>query len=120
MPNNLTSEQLKVLQKATEDCPVLQNLKDSIKITVKWKTLRKNAQTFLKFVPPTVFRETPQVSFFDVSVKESNGSDVVIHHGSAISPPNDECFEQYYVHYHQIDHNLVVDGSRTFTLLNPK
>ena len=45
---------------------------------------------------------------------------MVIHHGSAFSPPNDEDFEQYYVHHHQIDHNLVLDGIRTFTLLNPE
>ena len=45
---------------------------------------------------------------------------MVIHHGIAVSPPNDEDFEQYYVHYHQIDHNLVLDGCRTFTLPNPE
>ena len=61
----------------------------------------------LNFVPTHVFRETPQVSFFDAGVKGSNGSDVVIHHGNAISPPNDGDFKQYYVHRHQIDHNLV-------------
>ena len=31
----------------------------------------------LNFVPTHVFRETPQVSFFDAGVKECNGSDVV-------------------------------------------
>ena len=40
--------------------------------------------------------------------------------GSAISPPNNEDFEEYYVHRHQIDDNLVLDGTRTFTLLNPE
>ena len=74
----------------------------------------------LNFIPINVFRETPQVSFFDASVKASNGADVVIHHKNAISPPDDEIFEQYYVHRHQIDHNLVIEGSRTFTLINPK
>ena len=63
----------------------------------------------LNFVPTHVFRETPQVSFFDAGVKGSNGSDVVIHHGNAISPPDDGDFEQYYVHRHQIDHNLVIE-----------
>ena len=29
-------------------------------------------------------------------------------------------FEQYYIHRHQIDHNLVIEGSRKFTLINPK
>ena len=65
-------------------------------------------------------KETPQVTFFDAGVKEANGADVVIHHGRALSPPDDDDFEQYYVHHHQIDHNLVLDGSRTFTLLNPE
>ena len=74
----------------------------------------------LNFVPTHVFRETPQVSFFDAGVKGCNGSDVVIHHGNAISPPNDGDFEQYYVHRHQIDHNLVIEGSRIFTLINPE
>jgi len=74
----------------------------------------------LNFVPTHVFRETPQVSFFDAGVKGSNGSDVVIHHGNAISPPDDGDFEQYYVHRHQIDHNLVIEGSRIFTLINPE
>ena len=74
----------------------------------------------LNFVPTHVFRETPQVSFFDAGVKGSNSSDIVIHHGDAISPPNDGDFEQYYVHRHQIDHNLVIEGSRIFTLINPE
>ena len=73
----------------------------------------------LNFVPIRVFRETHQVSFFDASINGSNGSDVVIHHKDAISPPNDGSFEQYYIHHHQIDHNLVIDGNRTFTLINP-
>ena len=74
----------------------------------------------LKFIPIHVFRETPQVSFFDAGVKGSNCADIVIHHKDAISPPDDENFEQYYIHKHQIDHNLVIEGSRTFTLLNPE
>ncbi len=74
----------------------------------------------LNFVPIHVFRETPQVSFFDAGVKEANASDVVIHNGNAISPPNDGNFEQYYIHRHQTDHNLVIKGSRIFTLINPE
>ena len=120
MPADLKEDQLKVLQKATRDCPVLRNLNDSIQIKVKWNQAQKKTNTTLNFVPTHVFRETPQVTFFDAGVKGSNGSDVVIHHGSALSPPNDDAFEQYYVHHHQIDHNLVLDGSRTFTLLNPE
>jgi len=119
MPTNLGADQLKVLQKATKDCPVLRNLNDSIKIKVKWNQLKQKKKTSLNFVATNVFRETPDVTFFDAGVNGSNGSDVVIHHGAAISPPNDNEFEQYYVHHHQIDHNLVLEGSRTFTLLNP-
>merc|ERR1712224_997974 len=59
-------------------------------------------------------------TFFDASVTESNGADIVIHHKNAISPPDDKNFEQYYIHKNQIDHNLVIEGSRTFTLLNPE
>ncbi len=77
-------------------------------------------QMFLHFVPIRVFRETPQVSFFDAGVNGSNGADVVIHHKNAISPPDDGNFEQYYIHHHQIDQNLVIAGSRKFTLINPK
>ncbi len=120
MPADLTADQFKVLQKATEDCPVLRSLNNSIKIKVKWNQIKKKKNTFLNFVPTHVFRETPKVTFFDAGIKGSNGSDVVIHYGSAFSPPNDEDFEQYYIHHHQIDHNLVLHGSRTFTLLNPE
>ena len=74
----------------------------------------------LNFIPIHVFRETPQVSFFDVGVEGSNASDVVIHHSNAISPPNDREGEHYYIHRHQIDHNLVIKGSRIFTLVNPE
>ena len=74
----------------------------------------------LQFVPIRVFRETAQVLFFDAGVNGSNGADVVIHHKNAISPPDDGNFEQYYIHHHQIDHNLVIEGSRKFTLINPK
>jgi len=73
----------------------------------------------LKFIPTTIFRETPKVTFFDAGLKASNGCDVVIHSGSAISPPDDFKNEQYYVHNHQIDHNLVITGERTFFLINP-
>ncbi len=73
----------------------------------------------LRFFPITVFRETPKVKFFDAGIDRSNGSDVVIHSGQAISPPDDLKDEQYYVHNHQIDHNLVITGERTFVLINP-
>ncbi len=118
MPADLNADQLKALKKATKDCPVLRNLNDSIQIKVKWNQAQKKQKTSLNFVPTNVFRETPQVTFFDAGVKGSNGSDVVIHKDRAISPPNDEDYEQYYVHKHQIDHNLVLSGKRIFTLLN--
>ena len=62
----------------------------------------------LRFIPINIFRETPKVTFFDASIGTSNGSDVVIHSGEAISPPDSLKNEQYYVHKHQIDHNLVI------------
>ena len=73
----------------------------------------------LNFVPVNIFRETHKVTFLDASVKGANGSDVVIHRGGATSPPDLNGFEQYYVHHHQTDNNLVLEGDRTFTLLNP-
>ena len=62
----------------------------------------------LEFCPTTIFRETPKVTFFDSSIKSTNGCDVVMHSGEAISPPDEFEYEQYYVHNHQIDHNLVI------------
>ena len=82
----------------------------------------------LRFFPINIFRETPKVTFFDAGIdssnpsngsNDSNSSDVVIHSGEAISPPDDLKDEQYYVHNHQIDHNLVITGERTFVLINP-
>ena len=73
----------------------------------------------LKFMPTKIFRETPKVTFFDAGLGASNGCDVVIHSEEAISPPDDFKDEQYYVHNHQIDHNLVITGERTFVLINP-
>ena len=73
----------------------------------------------LRFFPINIFRETPKVTFFDAGIDSYNGSDVVIHSGKAISPPDDLKEEQYYVHNDQIDHNLVITGERTFVLINP-
>jgi len=73
----------------------------------------------LRFLPVSIFRETPKVTFFDASINKSNGTDVVIHSGEAISPPDDFKNEQFYVHNHQVDHNLVIIGERTFVLINP-
>ena len=60
----------------------------------------------LHFIPMHVFRETPSVTFFDAGVPGSNGTDVVAHHGSATSPPDQEGSEQYYVHRHQVTTTL--------------
>ena len=72
----------------------------------------------LKFFPINVFRETPKVTFFDASIGRSNGADVVIHSGEAISPPN-KLNDDYYIHNHQIDNNLIITGERKFVLINP-
>ena len=38
----------------------------------------------------------------------SNRTDVVAHHGAAKSPPDHDDFEQFYVHEHLVEHNLVL------------
>ena len=66
-----------------------------------------------------IFKKTDNVLFYDISIKESNALDLVIHESAAISPPNDEFGnKQFYIHSHQIDNNRVISGSRTFELIN--
>ena len=66
-----------------------------------------------------VFRETEDVIFYDISVEESNASDLVVHSGPAMSPPNDSVGAiQFYIHSFQDDYNRVVSGERTFELVN--
>ena len=66
-----------------------------------------------------VFRETPDVRFYDISVEESNASDLVIHDGPATSPPDDMVgAKQFYIHKYQDDYNRVVSGERQFELVN--
>ena len=66
-----------------------------------------------------VFRETPDVIFYDISVEESNAQDLVVHTNAAISPPNDMVgAKQFYIHRYQQDHNRVLSGERTFELVN--
>ena len=73
----------------------------------------------VEFRKHRVFRETQDVIFYDISVEESNASDLVDHDGPAISPPDDVVgAKQFYIHYHQVDHNRVVSGERTFELVN--
>ena len=43
----------------------------------------------VQFRKHRVFRETPDVVFYDISVDDSNASDLVVHEGSAVSPPDD-------------------------------
>ena len=75
----------------------------------------------VEFRKHRVFRETDDVIFYDISVEKSNASDLVIHTGSAISPPDDVVgAKQFYIHKHQMDHNRVVSGERTFELVNYK
>ena len=77
-----------------------------------------------------VFRETPDIVFYDISVDDSNASDFVVHGGSAISPsvnilwfsPPEDIIgdKQFYTrtHYNQVDYNRVLSGERTFNLVN--
>ncbi|MEC7180915.1 MAG: hypothetical protein VXW36_05945, partial [Candidatus Thermoplasmatota archaeon] len=53
-----------------------------------------------KWFQHRVFRETKDVVFYDISVEESNASDLVVHEGPAVSPPDDSVgAKQFYVHY---------------------
>ena len=73
----------------------------------------------VNFKTHRVFRETEDVIFYDISVDESNAADLVIHTGTAISPPNDSVgAKQFYIHSFQDDYNRVVSGDRTFELVN--
>ena len=79
------------------------------------------AMSDVHYVKHRVFRETEDVIFYDISVENSNASDLVVHTGSAVSPPDDVVgAKQFYIHKHQVDHNRVVSGERTFELINFK
>jgi len=73
----------------------------------------------VQFVKHQVFRETPDVIFYDISVDNNNATDLVEHKGPAVSPPDENGDKQFYIHYHQVDHNRVLSGGRTFELVNP-
>ena len=73
----------------------------------------------VQFVKHQVFRETPDVIFYDISVENNNATDLVEHTGPAVSPPDENGEKQFYIHYHQVDHNRVLSGGRTFELVNP-
>ncbi len=72
-----------------------------------------------EIIPITVFRNTPEVYFYDATVEISNGCDVVTHGPLAVSPPNKDNQPQFYIHYSQVDYNMCVLGTRTFELINP-
>ena len=73
----------------------------------------------VNFKKHRVFRETEDVILYDISVDESNAADLVVHTGTAISPPNDNVgAKQFYIHSFQDDYNRVVSGERTFELVN--
>ena len=73
----------------------------------------------MSFRKHRVFRETDDVIFYDITVEESNASDLVVHTGTATSPPDDFVgAKQFYVHSFQDDYNRVVQGQRTFELVN--
>jgi len=66
-----------------------------------------------------VFKETDDVTFYDISVEECNATDLVIHEGAATSPPDDFVgAKQFYIHTKQDDYNRVIDGERTFEIVN--
>ena len=66
-----------------------------------------------------IFKETDSVIFYDITVEESNASDLVVHEGPAVSPPNDFAgAKQFYIHSFQDDYNRVVSGERIFELVN--
>ena len=44
----------------------------------------------LNFHKQKIFRQTEDVTFYDISVPGSNASDLVVHETAATSPPNDE------------------------------
>ena len=73
----------------------------------------------VEFKKHRVFRETEDVIFYDISVEKSNASDLVVHTGVAVSPPSDVVgAKQFYIHEFQDDYNRVVQGERTFELVN--
>ncbi len=96
----------------------MQNL---YQILIYWHEICKNLGMDIKFQLDNVFRETENVTFYDISVINSNASDLVIHKTAAKSPPDDKNGnKQFYVHYHQVDNNRVITGERTFELVNFK
>ena len=84
------------------------------------ESLEQGGKNTSKICPYSYFSSDAKNIIFWRSVNGSIGDYIVIHHINATSPPDDGNFEQYYIHYHQIDHNLVIDSSRKLTLINPE
>ena len=83
--------------------------------------LFKSTETkMFKMITYEKFRDTKDVSFFDISINKSNYRDLVIHNGPAISPPNDEEYGnwQFYIHHYQEDNLFAISRGRTFFLIN--
>ena len=73
----------------------------------------------LNFKKHRVFRETQDVIFYDISVDESNASDLVVHEGSAISPPDDSVGANNFIF--MVFKTIIIElyqGERTFELVN--
>jgi hypothetical protein len=74
----------------------------------------------IKLTQQRLFRNTPNVTFSDIGVTESNGLDLVEHVGRSVSPPdNDLGVSEWYIHTNQIDNNRVIKGQRLFELWYP-
>lgn len=76
--------------------------------------------TPFKITDERLFRRTQSVRFSDVTVRDSNGLDIVRHYGRAVSPPvNRYGLKQWYYHRHQTDNNRVIEGQRLFEIFYP-
>ena len=109
--------------------PELENHLVSIpKQTKDFKTL------YLDPYKPNTFKKTKNVEFSDITIEGSNATDLVVHSGFAISPPNtyndddisdidnlltEKPVPQFYIHHHQTDFNRVISGRRVFEVINP-
>ncbi|MBF2001013.1 MAG: redox protein [Synechococcales cyanobacterium M58_A2018_015] len=72
-----------------------------------------------ELIPYQKFRDTPSVRFFDITIPDSNGRDLVFHEGPAVSPNDSpEGYWQFYMHPNQEDNLLALSGGRTFYLVN--
>ena len=107
---------------------LMQDLEFENRLLITKKPQKKSRQKFdpfsffmsdVQFKKHRVFRETEDVIFYDISVDESNASDLVVHTGAAVSPPDDLVgAKQFYIHQYQDDYNRVVSGERQFELVN--